>query len=214
MKQFNYKCVVSKNGTKMYYKRVNKKWKRISNKVGMKAEKGKKKYRQTIKKSDRGQICGEVGNTTFECDYDKNEICQYEDGQKGSCVVNPCTNIQKVTKKTLECKGIEDPVSYDKINEGYCLDTKCFDRSTLSKLNPRQSPINRRDINSELNAVGIQPQPQPQPQHQPHLNLNRTGYDNTGERIRLQRQEQRNRTSQRQQQQMRALMRLSRQRPL
>jgi len=28
----------------MYYKRVNKKWKRISNKVGMKAEKGKKKY--------------------------------------------------------------------------------------------------------------------------------------------------------------------------
>ena len=38
MKQFNYKCVVSKNGNKMYYKRVNNKWKRISNKTGMKAE--------------------------------------------------------------------------------------------------------------------------------------------------------------------------------
>ena len=44
MKQFSYKCVVNKNGTKMYYKRVNKKWKRISNKIGQKAEK-KKKYR-------------------------------------------------------------------------------------------------------------------------------------------------------------------------
>ena len=45
MRQFNYKCVVSKNGTKMYYKRVKGKWKRISNKVGKQAEKGKKKYR-------------------------------------------------------------------------------------------------------------------------------------------------------------------------
>ena len=44
MRQFNYKCVVAKNGTKMYYKRVANKWKRISNKTGMKAEKGKKKY--------------------------------------------------------------------------------------------------------------------------------------------------------------------------
>ena len=44
MRQFNYKCVVAKNGTKMYYKRVNSKWKRISNKVGQKAEKGKRKY--------------------------------------------------------------------------------------------------------------------------------------------------------------------------
>ena len=45
MIQFNYKCVVTKNGNKMYYKRVKRKWKRISNKVGMKAEKRKKKYR-------------------------------------------------------------------------------------------------------------------------------------------------------------------------
>ena len=28
----------------MYYKRVNSKWKRISNKTGMQAEKGKRKY--------------------------------------------------------------------------------------------------------------------------------------------------------------------------
>ena len=46
MKQFSYKCVVTKNGTKMYYKRVANKWQRISNKVGMKAEKGKKKYKE------------------------------------------------------------------------------------------------------------------------------------------------------------------------
>ena len=47
MKQYNYKCVVAKNGTKIYYKRVHNKWKRIGNKVGMKAEKGKKKYEIT-----------------------------------------------------------------------------------------------------------------------------------------------------------------------
>ena len=45
MKQYNYKCVVAKNGTKMYYKRVSGKWKRISNTCGKNAEKGKKKYR-------------------------------------------------------------------------------------------------------------------------------------------------------------------------
>ena len=44
MKDFKYKCVVSKNGSKMYYKRVNGKWKRISNKTGMNAEKGGRKY--------------------------------------------------------------------------------------------------------------------------------------------------------------------------
>ena len=44
MRQFNYKCIVSKNGNKMYYKRVGGKWKRISNKLGKNAEKGKKKY--------------------------------------------------------------------------------------------------------------------------------------------------------------------------
>ena len=47
MKGYNYKCVVSNKGSKRYYKRVggkNGKWKRVSNAVGMKAEKGKKKY--------------------------------------------------------------------------------------------------------------------------------------------------------------------------
>ena len=42
--KYNYKCVVSKNG-KRYYKNVSGKWKRVSNKVGEKAEKGKRKYR-------------------------------------------------------------------------------------------------------------------------------------------------------------------------
>ena len=44
MKQYNYKCIVAKNSTKMYYKRVGGKWKRVSNAIGMKAEKGKRKY--------------------------------------------------------------------------------------------------------------------------------------------------------------------------
>ena len=39
-----YKCIVSKNG-KRYYKNVSGKWKRITNKVGEKAEKGKNRYR-------------------------------------------------------------------------------------------------------------------------------------------------------------------------
>ena len=49
MKQFNYKCIVTKNGTKMYYKRVNSKWKRISNSVGKNAEKRKRKYKNSLK---------------------------------------------------------------------------------------------------------------------------------------------------------------------
>ena len=43
MKQFSYKCVVSKNGRR-YYKKVNGKWKRISKKIGEKMQKNKKKY--------------------------------------------------------------------------------------------------------------------------------------------------------------------------
>ena len=43
MRNYNYKCIVSNTG-KRYYKNVGGKWKRISNKLGMKAEKGKMKY--------------------------------------------------------------------------------------------------------------------------------------------------------------------------
>jgi hypothetical protein len=43
--KYNYKCVMAKNGNKMYYKNVRNKWKRISNKIGEKAQKGKRKYR-------------------------------------------------------------------------------------------------------------------------------------------------------------------------
>ena len=50
MKQYNYKCVVTKNGGKMYYKRVSNKWKRITNAAGMKAEKGKRKYGMHVSK--------------------------------------------------------------------------------------------------------------------------------------------------------------------
>jgi GNAT superfamily N-acetyltransferase len=44
MRKFNYKCVVSKNG-KRYYKRVNNRWVRIKNNIGMKAEKNKRVYK-------------------------------------------------------------------------------------------------------------------------------------------------------------------------
>ena len=47
MRQFNYKCTVAKNGSKMYYRKVAGKWKRISNTLGMKTEKGKRKYMLT-----------------------------------------------------------------------------------------------------------------------------------------------------------------------
>ena len=41
--KYNYKCVVAKNG-KRYYKNISGKWKRITTKIGEKAEKGKRKY--------------------------------------------------------------------------------------------------------------------------------------------------------------------------
>lgn len=44
MRNYNYKCIVARNGNKQYYKSVGGKWKRVSNAVGMKAEKGKRKY--------------------------------------------------------------------------------------------------------------------------------------------------------------------------
>ena len=52
MRQFNYKCTVAKNDTKMYYRKVGGKWKRISNMMGKNAEKGKKKYRNGEKKEE------------------------------------------------------------------------------------------------------------------------------------------------------------------
>ena len=45
MRHFNHKCTVAKNGNKMYYQKVGGKWKRISNKMGMKAQKGKRLYK-------------------------------------------------------------------------------------------------------------------------------------------------------------------------
>ena len=82
MKQYNYKCVVTKNGVKMYYKRVRGNWKRISNKVGMKAEKGKRKYKLECNvdtacpisypcKTDDGWYC---------CKKDVNNTDEIDDG--------------------------------------------------------------------------------------------------------------------------------------
>ena len=49
--KYNYKCIVS-NGNKRYYKSVNGKWKRITNKSGAKAEKNKRTYRLSNKEID------------------------------------------------------------------------------------------------------------------------------------------------------------------
>ena len=85
MRKFNYKCVVTKNGTKMYYKKTKGKWKRISNAVGMKAEKGRRKYRTICDEKNecrkshpcfdyiQGMCCKKVGHdnnahiNTSEC---------------------------------------------------------------------------------------------------------------------------------------------------
>ena len=53
MKGYNYKCIVSKNGTKTYYKRDKSKkgkmsWKKMNQKSGKNAEKGKRKYKKGL----------------------------------------------------------------------------------------------------------------------------------------------------------------------
>ena len=72
MTNYNYKCVVARNGNKQYYKSVGGKWKRISNKSGMKAEKGKRKYSGVgSSKPVPGQLpCG----TGYHLDSD-NQTC-------------------------------------------------------------------------------------------------------------------------------------------
>ena len=92
MRQYNYKCVVNKNGIKMYYKRINNKWKRISNKIGMKAEKGKKKYRQSC--IEEKNICT---NTDFPCivkisDFTDNWKCCKKKANS-QVIINECTEL-------------------------------------------------------------------------------------------------------------------------
>ena len=142
MKQFNYKCIVSKNGNKTYYKQVNKKWKKISNKIGQKAEKGKKKYRT----NGDDNPCHGIGFSTINERY---------------------PNSTGVIRKP-ECDERIDDITDEKIKvgRGYCLDNKCYDRNTLMRLNPipRTSPTTRRLIEDELTGLGIQPLQQNQQQ--------------------------------------------------
>ena len=73
--KYNYKCVVAKNGSKMYYKKVSGKWKRITNKAGEKSERGKRKYRV----SDQCSIClekwSEKPSTLLGCGHRFHEDC-------------------------------------------------------------------------------------------------------------------------------------------
>ena len=52
-----YKCVVTNTGYKMYYKQVNNKWVRITDKEGIAAEKGKKKYKGLFDDDEKCPIC-------------------------------------------------------------------------------------------------------------------------------------------------------------
>ena len=76
--KYNYKCVMSKNGNKMYYKNVRNKWKRITNKVGEKAATGKKMYRmeEEIGDDDFNAFWGEPQEPKSE-DYQNPENWSY-----------------------------------------------------------------------------------------------------------------------------------------
>jgi hypothetical protein len=69
--KYNYKCIVAKNGNKMYYKQVNNKWKRITNKIGEKAEKGKMKYRASSK-----ELCSRMTDKEM-CDANP-DLCEWK----------------------------------------------------------------------------------------------------------------------------------------
>ena len=73
MEKYNYKCVVSNKGSKRYYKSVGGKWKRVSNAVGMKAEKGKRKYANGGDKSEEDKP--ECSVCLRECDPKKDRNC-------------------------------------------------------------------------------------------------------------------------------------------
>ena len=103
MKNYSYKCVVSKNG-KRYYKNVNGKWKRISNKVGMKAEKGKKRYgmnepKNTDKTDEEytqdDEINSDIDITKFES-VDEIVAKEIEAIEIGEMVLNHLKDINEV----------------------------------------------------------------------------------------------------------------------
>jgi len=104
MRQFNYKCTITKNGTKTYYKRVNKKWKKISNSIGEKAEKGKTKYRAN---------CSVKSESKCDADID----CYWYEGNCGETVQTHNRRIkrqQMITyfeKKIKECSNDKDNIN-------------------------------------------------------------------------------------------------------
>jgi hypothetical protein len=95
--KYNYKCILAKNG-KRYYKNVGGKWKRISNKIGEKAEKGKKKYRVEEKNDFSSSIIHSL--------YEKLDVLALKDMLKASpdmrkyhkSLTNP-RNLQEELKK-------------------------------------------------------------------------------------------------------------------
>ena len=98
MRQFNYKCIVSKNGSKMYYKKVGGKWKRISNKLGKNLEKGKNKYQMTNKEREDKIFVNEIKPKDFA---DKILIANLlKEGKKDpnyKRLINDLKNIKKMS---------------------------------------------------------------------------------------------------------------------
>ena len=111
---YNYKCIVSKNG-KRYYKNVRGKWKRISNAVGMKAEKGKKKYGMPVKtrsgtERDPCPVCYSKKFITLDCGHSICADCG-KDIKTGVCPI--CRN---EGLKNLETGGYMGAPGYDPSN--------------------------------------------------------------------------------------------------
>ena len=129
MRQFNYKCVVAKNGSKMYYKRVNKKWQRISNKVGKNAEKGKRKYMMelpsqyifTMKKDtpvfkSLKYTREEIVNNTLNKNIMKKET--YKNILLKNIFNNNNNNNNNTTLDEIKAKKIENSTLYDDTEPG------------------------------------------------------------------------------------------------
>ena len=105
MKQFKYKCTIAENGTKTYYKRVNKKWGKISNSIGMKAEKGKTKYRAN---------CSVKSESNCDADID----CYWYEGNCGETVQTHNRRIKRQQMITYFEKKIKER-SNDKERKKY-----------------------------------------------------------------------------------------------
>ena len=113
MKDFKYKCIVTKKGMKMYYKKVKGKWKRINNDDGKKAEKGKRKYRERKNCIDMNEEkCKNIKRCIWEDNKCKKNIMAKSKSEKTSAYDIFYKNILKKDGRTwnpkFSLKNLED----------------------------------------------------------------------------------------------------------